>query len=379
MKSTRRDILKAGAGLAGILAAGKAPAVLIGLRNSMTSKISKYWGLYFEAADPGVVINMHSGGGKPPSVTLEYSLDGVAWTPFDADNETTPITLVNKGDIVFFKAGAGGNSRMNSGTNTIRYFTSSGAVYCGGNIMSLLDGSNPNLTTITEDYCFSSLFISNHGLLTPPQFPATTLAPYCYNEIFEDCLNLTESPVLPAIDVPEGAYEYMFMCDMAITHANPILATTVHEQSCYGMFECCEALEYPPEMAITNLAGMSCLSEMFAGCLSLKEIANIPAVNLSHSCYEYMFMDCTSLEKVHIPNVVMSDYSLSSMFDSCTQLNDITVDFSSWGRTSICTAGWVDNVAKVGIFRCPKALGVQEMISRGVSYCPQNWTVVNTD
>ena len=64
--TTRRSIVKAGAGLAAILAAGKAPAAfvrsLVAGRNAMMAGDSKptpaYWGLCFTAEEPGVVVNM---------------------------------------------------------------------------------------------------------------------------------------------------------------------------------------------------------------------------------------------------------------------------------------------------------------------------------
>ena len=62
------------------------------------------------------------------------------------------------------------------------------------------------------------------------------------------------------------------------------------------------------------------------------------------------------------------------MFYGCSKLSSIEVEFSSWpGNTN----SWVNNVASNGTFKCPTALGTNETITRGSSYCPTNWTVVN--
>jgi hypothetical protein len=85
-----------------------------------------YWGLCFTAEEPNVVVNM-SKVGTPPAVTIETSRDGVNWIPFDADGGTTPIELEEVGEVVYFKAGSGGNTRFASSQSTnYRSFTFSG-------------------------------------------------------------------------------------------------------------------------------------------------------------------------------------------------------------------------------------------------------------
>ena len=64
------------------------------------------------------------------------------------------------------------------------------------------------------------------------------------------------------------------------------------------------------------------------------------------------------------------------MFSDCSSLSSMTVAFTAWPAT-VRTLDWIENVAQTGEFRCPTALGTDETITRGVSYCPDDWTVVN--
>lgn len=235
-----------------------------------------YWGLCFTAEEANVVVNMSATGdvsGAP--VSLEYSIDGINWMEFDADTGTTPITLAEVGNKVFFKAGSEGNIRFSSGTQQHRGFTFSGLTGASGNIMSLLDGANEGNTTLSATWTFSRLFYGCTNLTKPPMLPATTLAATCYRQMFYGCTNLSGSIDLPASTIPISAYFCMF-------------------------------------------------------------------VN--------------------------------------TQIESIKVGFVTWPSSSSVNGGvyqWVSGVPATGTFYCPAALGTNETILRGVSRCPEGWTVIN--
>ena len=244
-----------------------------------------YWGLCFTAEEPNCVVNMARKGAltninKAP-VTLEYSTDDCeTWTAFDATGEkTTPISLANIGDHVFFRAGEGGNDRFAYNISAYRYFTFTGNVAASGNIMSLLDASNQ----------------SNHSLSGHSEFALACL--------FRNCTSLTAAPSLPA----------------------------------------------------TTLAN-SCYNQMFSGCTSLTTAPALPATTLEDSCY-------------------------NRMFSGCELLNEITAGIITWTPSSgsAATTDWLNGVAATGTFRCPTALGTNATITRGVSACPEGWTVINTD
>jgi hypothetical protein len=59
------------------------------------------------------------------------------------------------------------------------------------------------------------------------------------------------------------------------------------------------------------------------------------------------------------------------MFDGCTNLNSINVNFSAWD-TADETTNWVKNVSSSGTFTCPADLPEEF----GISRIPTGWTVV---
>ena len=148
-----------------------------------------YWGLCFTAEEPNVVVNMTKRG-SPPAVTLETSTDGLNWTSFDADGSTTPVTLANIGDHVFFRAGSGGNTQISAARLAFRIFTLTGLCAASGNILSLLNSEN-QIVTLSSQYCFFNLFNNCTSLTTAPELPATTLAANCYALMFNGCTSLT--------------------------------------------------------------------------------------------------------------------------------------------------------------------------------------------
>lgn len=66
------------------------------------------------------------------------------------------------------------------------------------------------------------------------------------------------------------------------------------------------------------------------------------------------------------------------MFYGCTSLTSISASFTEWNPSN-ATTEWVTKVTSNGTFYCPTALGTDLTIDRDFSYCPINWTVVNTD
>lgn len=117
------------------------------------------------------------------------------------------------------------------------------------------------------------------------------------------------------------------------------------------------------------------LGYLFQNCTSLVSIPVLSA-QLYNGGYDYycMFYGCTSLPsaKIAITGTPGGDWA-NNLFYNCSSLSSIDVNFTSWKGTT----AWVVDVAANGTFYCPTALGTNETISRGFSYCPTNWTVVN--
>lgn len=373
--------------------------MLINLRNAlMAGKRKPYWGLYFEAEEANCVVNMTTTG-TPAAATFEVSPDGLSnWTSFDPANG---VTLAAIGDRVYFRAGAGGNTSMASGTSAYRTFTLSKKAKSGGSIMSLLNGTNANLATVPS-YGFARLFRNCAKLTSAPLLPATTIGTHCYRDLFYGCTLLTEAPELPAMTAPDGCYREMFEktglivapdlpattigslayymmfgdCAALTTSMARLPATTLAAQCYTYMFNSCKNLETFPELPATSLAN-NCYEAMFARCSKMTQAPALNATTLANNCYSNMFLNCTSLaQSPHLPATsVPSASSYNAMFNGCTSLATVSValqQFPTGGFTN-----WLNNVAANGTFNCPQSLGTGATIERGVNYCPNGWTVEN--
>jgi hypothetical protein len=304
-----------------------------------------YWGLCFTAEENGSVVAMEAVG-TAPAVTLETSYDGEIWEPFYV-GETT-ITL-NKGERVYFKAGEGGNAAMaSSQTNYNKFSIITGRIAASGNIMSLLNGVMPDL--VMSNYGFCSFFLNCTSLVIAPELPATTLALYCYRSMFSGCTSLITAPKLPA---------------------------TTLSQYCYNnMFQGCTSLVIAPELPAIRSVNF-CYATMFKDCTSLITAPELPATTVAQYCYQGMFSGCTSLITAPKLPKALQRNAFTSMFYNCKNLNSIEVAFSTFNTQY--TSNWVNGVSPTGTFVCPTALGTNETIKRGTSYCPEGWTVINKD
>ena len=153
---------------------------------------------------------------------------------------------------------------------------------------------------------------------------------------------------------------------------NMALPATTLGDSCYnGMFLHCTSLTSAPELPATILA-FGCYNQMFVGCTSLTTAPELPATTLERSCYYQMFMGCTSLTtapELLATTLVQSCYS--GMFLNCSSLNYIkcmATDISA----SYCLYRWVEKVAASGVFHKDIKVGFQE----GSDGIPSGWTVV---
>ena len=305
-----------------------------------------YWGLCFTAEEAGSTVAMQAVG-SAPSVTLETSYDGKIWEPFTVGGTT--ITLPNVGDKVYFRAGEGGNTAMASSTADYNKFSIiTGRIAASGNIMSLLNGDAPD--SILADYCYFSLFDGCTSLVNAPELPATTLTSYCYCYMFNGCTSLAQAPALPATKLVSFCYGYMFLGCTSLAQAPALPATKLSIYCYYNMFKGCTSLAQAPALPATKLVS-SCYSNMFNGCTSLAQAPALPATKLVSSCY-------------------------SNMFNGCRNIDCIECSFEAF---SSATSQWLSGVFFTGTFICPTALGTNETIRRGASYCPKGWTVINKD
>ena len=120
-----------------------------------------------------------------------------------------------------------------------------------------------------------------------------------------------------------------------------------------------------------------CFASLFNGCTSLAQAPELPATTLATYCYANMFRGCASLAQApELPATTLATKCYGYMFDGCRNIDCIKCSFEAFGDG---TSDWLSNVSPIGTFICPTALGTNETIQRGASYCPEGWTVINED
>lgn len=364
-----------------------------------------YSGFYVQDVSGSVnTVSIKKSGSSAPTLIIETSLDGKAWSTLGTTSNTNLNIQVPANGRVYIRSNATSWGTQYSGSN---YFSSTGNFKVGGNIMSLLYGSAytgeettfPSGSTAT----FCNLFQDSTYLQDASNLilPATTTVNSCYMQMFYHCNSLRKAPVLPATTLTQQCYMQMFYSCFALTSA-PILSATTMAQQCYAaMFQNCANLTTAPELPATTLA-MSCYNNMFSGCTALTTAPELPATTLALSCYDSMFRGCTSLTTAPVlpaatfnfgynfyrqmfygctslttapalPIAVLQMQCYQEMFKGCTSLNSVTclaTDISA----SNCTQDWLSGVSATGTFyKSPN----MSSWTTGANGIPSGWTVVD--
>ena len=179
-------------------------------------------------------------------VTLQYSLDGTAWTTITS-GATTP-----NANIIYFRGSATGTKSLFNSSIATNAWTFTGAtnLECNGKLDRLIQstlGSNIDILTVST-HCFSHMFYNIISLVKAPELPATTLATNCYYAMFRGCTALILSPVLPATTLATNCYYQMFYGCTSLTTAPALPATTL-ATSCYNqMFYSCTKIKLSTTM-----------------------------------------------------------------------------------------------------------------------------------
>ena len=127
-----------------------------------------------------------------------------------------------------------------------------------------------------------------------------------------------------------------------------------------------------------SIIATHCYSSMFRDCTALAQAPELPATTLAGSCYAGMFKNCTALVQApELPATTLLRTCYSSMFWNCINIDCIKCSFKAFASGG--TNNWLSGVSSTGTFICPTALGTNETIQRGISYCPEGWTVINKD
>jgi len=279
------------------------------------------------ALEAGLEVKMEqkvAGNVLPPNVSLQYSFDGKTWTDFIVGQTT--VNLSDNGDKVYIKAKRANNSFACTASDednvSANHFSMNKKAKVSGNIMYLLDGSNPSAAQMGS-YAFAGLFYENETLVDASGLvlPVTTLTQGAYSLMFKDCESLISAPALPATTLAKRCYQSMFDGCESLTQAPALPATTLAEMCYQGMFIGCSQLRTAPVLPATSLAE-GCYWAMFNGCTRLTAAPALPATTLADFCYTAMFWGCTLLTQApeSLPASTVKNYSYNGMFSGCTSL-----------------------------------------------------------
>ena len=316
----------------------------------------EWWGFYVEALEAGVNVSMQvlDNYDPAPDVSLEASKDGgKTWVPFYSYEDWSiviqeEIILSNIGDRVCIRAGNVGNDTFADGGLDYHYLHCSKRVAVGGEIRSLLKREVTNIPSTLSSCAFQSFFSGETSLVDSTNLILpNSIGESCYAYMFSGCTSLTTAPALPATTLANNCYNSMFQSCTSLTSAPTLLATTLVDYCYSGMFQYCTKLSLPPDL---------------------------PATTLARNCYSYMFYGCSSLTYAPILYATtLVPYCYSQMFFNCNRLASIVTSHTAWNSNN-ATYNWVSSVKSSGTFTCPAALPQ----TRGISYIPNNWTIVTT-
>ena len=294
----------------------------------------------------------YEGASSAPTVTIEYSTNDTPWRTWCTTSTTSNTLSIPPYTTYYFRASA---SRWAyhfywsaSNLETVAYnnitFSGTSSVEIGGNIMSLLYGSNftGNETSFPNNqytYTFAYLFgKDSHG-----------------GDVYKS-IKHAKNLIMPATTLTEAAYMFMF-------YGNTSLIST-------------------PNLPATTLDSI-CYSDMFRSCSSLIYTTALPATTLAQDCYNSMFYGCTSLEiapelraltiPYHNSGVPIQPYigAYQAMFYGCTSLKHVRCLATS-PTNGKGTNVWLGNVSSTGTFI--KAAGTTW--TTGSDGIPSGWTVV---
>lgn len=158
------------------------------------------------------------------AVSLEYSLDGGAWTAWkdsDADGKLDALSFSALRLRGSNPDGLPGNMIAQSS-----FVLTGDNVACSGNLMSLIDCLEPPVAIPSGSAGFSGLFKDCTTLTAAPELPATGLTANCYWQMFSGCTLLTAAPELPATDGVSGCYSGMFSGCTSLNYIKCLLSSS---------------------------------------------------------------------------------------------------------------------------------------------------------
>ena len=152
-----------------------------------------------------------------------------------------------------------------------------------------------------------------------------------------------------------------------------ITSLTGYDYAFMSLFINCTSLTKAPELPATDLSP-SCYRSMFFGCESLVKSPELPATTLADYCYFQMFLGCKSLVKSpELPATTLADYCYRQMLFGCSKLNEVRISATTTAADALDL--WLANVSSTGDFYCdPNATIFPTDNTSGI---PSGWVRLN--
>lgn len=306
--------------------------MLIGLKYGMTTggeqKLT-YPGLCFVAEEAGSTVGIKNTG---PNVYVDISFDGNTWTPYTLG---TTLTLAKAKDKVYFAAREGyTNGYFATSDQSFKQFYGTGRIAAYGDILSLIK-NDLSITTVTQARGFVRLFMDCSFLTRLPaigitDFNATDIG----NSLFWNCTNARYAGKLGLIYGRNySAYNQLYKnCSNLLVCPNVTTTTATYGYDFSSLCRDCSELVIGPKLNISGTGSNSIISEAF----------------LNDNKLRWVWLTGRN----------------SSVFNSYSSNN------------------WMSGPATAGLdgtFICPRGMGTNATITRGVYGVPSSWTVVNEE
>lgn len=125
----------------------------------------------------------------------------------------------------------------------------------------------------------------------------------------------------------------------------------------------------------TEFKEVASYTEMFEGCINLRNAPKLPALEIVYSTYNAMFSGCTSLTTApELPATQLKNTCYENMFNGCTSLNYVKCLATNITATN-CTNGWLAGVSPSGTFVKDASMSWPS----GDSGIPNGWTVEDAE
>lgn len=289
------------------------------IKRPSTTPSSSAWFYILASESTDITWNVNSN----KNYSMYYGLNSTSsWTSMAAG---TTISL-SKEDKLYIR----GTYRP-SGTSDNAYFTSTGNITIGGNIISIAAGTTSTST------------ISNRT------------SPYCnyqFYGLFKDCTKLISAEDMLLKIYDGNSYSHV----------------------CESMFEGCTGLLYPPSFSSTGFSSTSSTGyqyyfyKMFSGCSSLRYT---PTISFSDARGTYfasnMFYNCTSLTDSYISfgGTTVGSYGYDAMFYGASKLCDLHIN--RLPATSVGSYGYRNMLRNTDLVTAPEISATT--INNSSMYC----------